>query len=122
LVLVKSDGVSVANAFNPYPSVAEDVAYGVAQQLITTALLSTTVPQVLVPTSAADLPPDWNQRAFVPTTKWTNGSAPPAFGFDTNQPSPAPANLARGGTALQSTTLGANTANLAIDGNTANVT
>src|SRR5204863_9519379 len=39
----------------------------------------------------------------------------PAIGFDTNPPVPAPANLARSGTALQSTTFGANSANLAIN-------
>ena len=115
LALVKPGGTTIASGYAPYPAVHEDEAFGIAEQPITLSLLSGVVPQILVPTNAADLAGDWNQPAFSGGPKWFTGVATPAIGFDTNQPVPAPANLARSGTALQSTTFGANSANLAIN-------
>jgi hypothetical protein len=53
---------------------------------------------------------------------WLTGIAPPGIGFDTNLPSGIPANVARTGVAVQSTTLSGFTANLGIDGNLGNFT
>jgi hypothetical protein len=119
LALVFPDGTNIASAFSPrYPNLKDDVAFGAAQNVVTLSLLDRTAPQILVPAGAADLAPDWNAPDYVPDAGWVTGFTPPALGFDTNQPVPSPANLARGGTALQSTTTGANSANLAIDGAT----
>ena len=95
LALVQPDGVSIASAFSPkFPSVKEDVAFGIAQSLLVTSLLNASMPRVLVPTSSNDLPPDWNLPSYVPDGRWTNGPTPPAVGFDTNQSSGLPSNVA----------------------------
>jgi hypothetical protein len=103
LALVKPDGSNIANAFANYPAVKEDVAFGIAQKLIVTQPLAATVPQILVPTSAPGLPADWNLLSYAPDASWTNGLAPPAIGFDTNQTGGLPVNVAPSGTAIQST-------------------
>ena len=115
LALVKPDGSTIASGFNPYPGVDEDEPFGMAEEAITLSLLANVIPQILVPTNAADLTGDWMELSFAGGPNWFAGIAPPAIGFDTNQPSPAPSNLARSGTALQSTTFGGNSANLAIN-------
>lgn len=122
LALIKPDGTTIASAFPAYPAMGEDIAYGIAQETINLLLLARTAAEVLVPTNAADLAGDWNQLSFAGGPNWFLGIAPPAIGFDTNQPPAAPANLARSGTALQSTTFGGNTANLAINGSLADHT
>src|SRR4051812_10810521 len=116
LALVKPDGTTVASGYAPYPPAGQDEPFGIAEDVITLPLLANTAPQILVPTGAADLASDWKQISFAAGSKWFTGIAPPAVGFDTNQPSPAPSNLARQGTVLQSTTFGGNSANLAING------
>lgn len=116
LALVKPDGVTLASAFAPYPAMPEDVAYGIAEEPITLAPLANTLPQILVPGDAGELAGNWNQLSFALSPDWFPGIAPPAVGFDTNQPPPGPVNLARTGTALQSTTFGGNAASLAING------
>src|SRR4030095_224702 len=85
----------------------------------TISLLSSSVPQILVPTNGAELPQNWNQLTYVPGLNWTNGTPPPSVGFDTNMPSGggAVAHLAPSGTAVQSTTLSSFTPNLGINGN-----
>src|SRR6185503_14160647 len=110
------DGTSVVNSIT-YPSIKEDVAFGIARSVITTSLLADSVPRVLVPASAPELPLDWNQTGFSPGAGWLAGSTPPAIGFDTNRTAGAPVNVARSGTAVQSTTSGSFGANLAINGN-----
>src|SRR5262245_40573216 len=123
LALVMPDGVTVASAFSPaFPSVKEDVSFGIAQSQITTSLLAASVPRILVPASSGDLPPDWNLPSYVPGALWSNGVAPPAVGFDTNQSSGLPSNVAPSGTAAQSTVNGSFTANLALNGNFADFT
>jgi len=118
LALVQPDGVTIASAFSPkFPSVKEDVSFGIAQSLVVTSLLNGSVPRVLVPTNANDLPPDWNLADFVPGSRWTNGPTPPSVGFDTNQSSGLPSNVAPSGTAVQSTINGSFTPNLALNGN-----
>lgn len=121
LALVKPDGTNIVSAFS-YPQIKEDVAYGIAQNHLTLALLDSSAPRILVPTNAAELPADWTAPAFSPGANWLTGAAPPGIGFDTNVPSGLPANVARTGTAVQSTILSTFGANLAIDGNLANFT
>ena len=118
LALVKPDGSNIVNAFVNYPAVKEDVAYGIAQKLVVTQPLLGTIPRVLVPTNAPGLPADWNLLSYTPDASWTNGIAPPALGFDTNQTGGLPVNVAPSGTAAQSTTFNGTTypANLAING------
>ena len=119
LALVEPDGATIASAFSPrYPKLKDDVAYGTAQNLLTASLLDRTAPQILVPGGAGGLPSGWNTPDYEPDAAWIVGFVPPALGFDTNQPLPAPSNLARAGIALQSTTYANNTANLAINGST----
>ncbi|HEY2952395.1 MAG TPA: lamin tail domain-containing protein, partial [Verrucomicrobiae bacterium] len=121
LALVRPDGKNIASAYT-YPKVKEDVAFGIAQSVIRTSLLTGSTPRVLVPTNAADLPADWNQPAFSPGPNWLTGVAPPAVGFDTNLFIGAPVNVALSGTAVQSTVNGSFTPNLGIDGNFGNFT
>ncbi|MBI3867685.1 MAG: lamin tail domain-containing protein [Verrucomicrobia bacterium] len=117
LALVKPDGATVASSFEPdYPATRNDVSFGTAQNQITQSLLAGVVPQILIPTNAASLPADWASPGFKPDARWIAGWAPAAIGFDTNQPAAIPANLARSGSALQSTSVGTNRAQLAIDG------
>ena len=94
LALVKPDGSTIVNAFVNYPAVKEDVAFGIAQKLLVTQPLIGTIPRVLVPTNAPGLPVDWNQLSYTPDASWTNGIAPPAIGFDTNQSGGLPVNVA----------------------------
>src|ERR1051325_6632655 len=117
LALVKPDGGTVASVFTNYPKIKEDVSFGVAQKQISTSLISSSAPAILVPKNAAELPPNWNQLAYVPGSAWTNGIAPPAVGFDTNTATGSPVNVAPGGTAVESTINGSFTANLAINNN-----
>jgi len=118
LALVQADGATVASAFDPaFPSVKEDVAFGVSQAQVVTALLAASAPGVLVPANAGELPPDWNLASYVPGAAWSNGVAPPAVGFDTNQSSGLPSNVAPSGTAAQSTQNGSFAPNLALNGN-----
>ena len=118
LALVKPDGSNIVNAFANYPAVKEDVAFGIAQKLTVTQPLIGTIPRVLVPTNVPGLPADWNQLSYMPDASWTNGIAPPAIGFDTNQTGGLPVNVAPSGTAVQSTTYNGTTypANLALNG------
>src|SRR4051794_8734230 len=112
LALIRPDGVTIASAFTNYPALKTDVAYGIAQAQVTTSLLLNAAPQILVPTNASALPANWNDPAYVPDAFWTNGTAPPSVGFDTNQTTAPPANVAPSGQAVQSTTLSSFTANL----------
>lgn len=110
-------GTNVVQLFNPFPPQKEDVAYGIAQQVVTTPLLADSTPQILVPASAADLAANWNQLEYTPGPNWFTGAPPAAIGFDTNKSASAPGNVAPSGTAVQSTTLSSYTANLGINGN-----
>ena len=121
VALVKPDGSNVVSAIT-YPAIKEDVAFGTAQSVVSTSLLAASVPRILIPTSAGDLPGNWNQLAFSPGANWLTGSAPPAIGFDTNRVTTAPVNVATSGTAVQSTVNGSFTPNLAINNNFADFT
>lgn len=117
LALVKPDGVTLADVYAPaFPNQRNDVSYGVSQNTITNSLLANSVPQILVPTHVSDLATNWAAPGYQPDPKWFKGLAPPALGFDTSQPAMALPNVARGGTALQSTTDRDLSANLGING------
>ncbi len=116
LALVRPDGSNAASSYI-YPKVKEDVSFGTAQSLIATSLVADSVPQILAPTNASDLPAGWNQPAFAAGSGWTNGVVPPAIGFDTNQATGVPSNVAPSGAAAQSTLNGAYVAANAINGN-----
>jgi hypothetical protein len=122
LALVRPDGNTVVSAYTNYPAVKEDVSFGTAQQIISTSLIASSAPPILVPATAADLPPNWSALAYVPGSTWSNGSAPPSVGFDTNVTAGTPVNVAPGGTAVQSTVSGGFAPNLAIDNNLGNFT
>jgi hypothetical protein len=124
LALVRPD-MTIASEYGPdgtdFPAQRENISYGLTNETISSTLLTGASPAtVLVPTSAAQLPADWNQPAFAPAG-WTSGQA--AIGYDVPVP---PAlnltNIAPNGTATQSTTNGAFTANLAINGSNGDFT
>jgi len=117
LALVKPDGITIASSYSNYPAVKEDVSFGLSQQQISTSLIASSAPAILVPTNASMLPANWNDRAFAPDSTWTNGIAPPSVGFDTNTAAGNPVNVAPSGTAVQSTVNGSFTPNLAINNN-----
>ena len=81
LALVRPDGSSVVSYFN-YPAVDEDVAFGIVQNEITESLLAVSTPRILVPENAAELPPNWNQAAYVPGPGWLTGTAPAGIQTD----------------------------------------
>ncbi len=116
VAIVRPDGMTVVSAFT-YPGVKEDVAFGIAESIVTTLLLNSSTSRVLVPTSAAMLPANWNQPSFTPGIEWLTAGAPPAMGFDTNRAIGSPVNVATSGTTAQSTINGAFTPNLAINNN-----
>jgi hypothetical protein len=114
LALVQPDGVTIASEYD-IPAVKEDVSFGLAQTLIASQPIQSTAPQILVPTGPADVPVNWNLASYTPGAAWTTGVAPPAMGFDTNQLSGLPVNVATSGSAAQSTTYQTFTPNLAIN-------
>ena len=114
LALVQPDGVTIASEYD-VPPVKEDVSFGLAQTVTTSQPLQFSAPRVLVPAGPADLPVNWNLASFTPGPSWITGNAPPAVGFDTNQVSGLPVNVAVSGSAVQSTTLSGFTPNLAIN-------
>ena len=116
LALFQPDGITAASAYQ-YAKVKDDVSFGLAQQAQTTSLLAASKPVVLVPASAAQLPAAWNQRGFNPDGLWLAGVAPPSIGFDTNQLTGLPSNVAPTGAAAESTVNASFTADLAINNN-----
>lgn len=113
--LIKPDGVTVESAFADYPKLEADASFGRAESRTDVSMLSGVEPQVLVPNSAGDLSANWTQPDFSSGAGWFIGSAPPSIGFDTSLPANAPSNLARSGTATQSSTLGSFSASLGIN-------
>lgn len=124
LALISPDGQTIATQFTPaFALQRENVSFGQAQDAQTASLTGTVVPSYLVPTSAAQLPADWNQANLSSTAAWQNGSGTGAVGYETAGAIPGgDTNIAPTGTAAQSTTSGGFTANLAIDNNTSNFT
>ena len=83
LALLRPDG-SVANEYAPqYPAQLSDVSYGITEATTTTTLLTQgAAGRILVPTSATQLPADWNSDSFDDTSApWTGGTT--GVGFQT---------------------------------------
>ncbi|MEX2185715.1 MAG: lamin tail domain-containing protein [Pirellulales bacterium] len=124
LALVRPD-MTIASEFSTagqnFPAQRTDVSYGIANETAPTTLLSAAnAASVLVPASAGQFPADWFAPSF-DASGWLTG--PAAIGFDAPLPPQLDlVNVAPGGTATQSTTNAAFTANLAIDGNNGNFT
>ena len=119
LALVRPDGSTVEQAFSPaYPPQIPDVAFGAAAYRETAQLLSTdSSVRYWVPTSAAALPANWAEVGFGDAA-WRVGTL--ALGFDSIPTPPAIAtNLARGRSAIQSSTTGSFSAIKAVDGDLA---
>ena len=116
LALVKPDGTTKTSEWNPYPPQKENVSWGAAQQLVTVSHLDNAAGKVFIPTGGGAPHAAWNTAAYVPDGSWITTTSPPGLGYDTSIAPAPPANIAASGTATQSTTNGANTANRATDG------
>ncbi|MGJ8697638.1 MAG: lamin tail domain-containing protein [Verrucomicrobiaceae bacterium] len=124
---LSDDTGTLLSSFN-FPAQDQDVSYGESQALIESQLTGTSVPQILIPGSAGQLPSNWNSLSYTPGASWITGTAPTSVGYDTSGTSgpgtggATAQNLAPGGTATQSSTLSGYPAELAIDGLTNNFT
>ncbi|HEX2474920.1 MAG TPA: lamin tail domain-containing protein, partial [Lacipirellulaceae bacterium] len=80
LTLLMPDGITVIDAFNPYPAQVANVSYGRGSGgLISEPLVGMSEPvQVHVPTSGV-LGTTWNQTGFVPDPSWQSGDTPIGF-------------------------------------------
>lgn len=124
LALIRPDN-EVSYQFAPaFPPQVADVSYG-NERITSTIRLVTNGANArwIVPLSATDAPVDWASTNFVDTA-WTAGRT--TLGFDLG-PSiviggGTATNVARGKTATQSSTLGTFTADLAVNGSTADFT
>ncbi len=126
LALVRPDGITVEFAFAPaFPPQEQDVSYGsVLATASATFIAAGKAMKWRVPAGAVEMPVDWASTNF-DDSAWMSGQI--ALGFDAGQVDGGggggpTTNVARGGAALQSSTLSTFTANLAVDGNTANFT
>lgn len=120
LALIRPDHVTVASAFAPsFPRQYPDVSYGVPSGLgAASELLNAGTPGLvyLIPTNAAALPADWATSATTPAGTW-RALPDVALGYDAAPVSTGGEdNLARRGTAAQSSTGFGFGAELAIDG------
>jgi hypothetical protein len=122
LALVKPDGLTKTSEWNPYPVQRENVSWGTAQQMVASSLLDSAAGKVLVPSGGGAPAAAWNTPGYTPDGSWTNSIAPPGIGYDTTVAPPLPTNIAPAGTASQSTTNAAFSANLATDGVLTNFT
>ncbi len=122
LALVRPDGVTVEHAYAPsYPPQQPDISYGLASQREPIILFSTNTPSFWkIPRAETDRPLDWNQPG-INLVSWNQGTL--ALGFDTTPWTNAPGtNIARGRSAIQSSTLSPFSAFLAVDGRLTNFT
>jgi hypothetical protein len=87
LALVKPDGTTIADSYNPYPAQDPDISYGKgASSVITDTLVNVDVPvKVKVPTGASSIDSTWRNLNFTPDGTWLSGIT--GVGYDTN-PSP----------------------------------
>ena len=93
LALIEPDGHSVAWQFDSalaggevgFPRQLEDISYGIELKDVPVPLVSSDGDiQYLVPSSAAQLHPDWNQPGFTdPDRVWSVSSSGNGVGFDT---------------------------------------
>jgi hypothetical protein len=87
VALVDADGQTILSTIGPFGNQLPDVSYGRAEVITPVPLVSTgDVARVLVPTSAADMPANWNAAGFNDAT-WPasprGAEGPTAIGFDT---------------------------------------
>ncbi len=113
VALVAPDGTTVVSSYT-YGAQSEDISFGTARQLVTTSHLTGSAGKTFVPGGAPD--PNWAAPSYVPDGSWTNTLAPPGLGYDTTSPPPTPSNIAGSAAVSQSTTNGAFTPNLAVNG------
>ncbi len=124
LALVAPDGATILHEYSPaYPEQYEDVSFGLAEQGASRSLVDAlAAARVLVPSNDA-LGLDWTLPEF-DDTPWIAGAN--SVGFDTDgglaPPPGEEVNLARDGTASQSSQLSGFAASLAIDGDYGNFT
>jgi hypothetical protein len=119
LALVAADGTNILYE-TTYPAQEDDISFGVSQQVVPVPLIETSVPKILVPQTAGELPADWFTASYVPGANWSTGSAATAVGYDTSS-APLPLkNISLSGTASQSSSHNAGPADRGIDGNTGN--
>jgi hypothetical protein len=115
LGLFAPDGTTLVSGFHPaFPEQRPDVSYGAPDQALTQNLLFGRPLQFLIPQGPTDVEPDWTQPGFTPGDRWQTGPGL-GIGYDTTV-GEAGENLARSGTASQSTTGYGMPAALALDG------
>jgi len=124
LALVRPDG-EIAQQFSPtFPPQISDVSYGVDTITSTMRFVTNgTVARWRVPLSAGDFPGDWAATNFIDAS-WSSGRT--GLGFDlgtsNNIVGGTATNVARGKPTSQSSTLGAFTSDLAVNGTTSDFT
>jgi hypothetical protein len=116
LALVRPDGSARPSEWNPYPLQQDDISFGAAQETVPVGLLGGSAGRLLVAAGGAVPPADWTSAGFAGDGGWRATATPPGIGYDTTAPAPPPGNIARTGTAVQSTTQGSFTAALGNDG------
>src|SRR5258706_1605671 len=80
------NSLNILSQYNPYPQQYADVSYGMGTQNSTTTLLGAGASgKWFVPTTAADLDPNWASSGFA-ETGWTAGTT--GLGFDTSAADP----------------------------------
>ncbi|MCC7376805.1 MAG: CotH kinase family protein [Verrucomicrobiales bacterium] len=123
LALFPPDGTTAATEFRPaYPPQAADISYGTPSNGGVQDLLSGQPAIYLVPSSAQDLDPTWAQPTGSGSTLWSVATGL-GIGFDAAGTSVGgDTNLARAGTAQQTSTGFDFGAELAIDGDLASFT
>ncbi len=121
LALVKPDGTTKTSEWDPFPAQKTDVSYGTVRQSANVNLANG-AGSLYIPAGGAAPEAGWNTAAFVPGASWTATGTPPGVGYDTTVGTVLPVNIAASGTVTQSTTNGAFTASLAVDGILTNFT
>ncbi|MBL9139226.1 MAG: CotH kinase family protein [Verrucomicrobiales bacterium] len=123
LGLFPPDAAAAVSEFRPaFPPQDADFSYGIPEEAGIRELLGGQPIAFLVPAQASDLPTDWAQPSFLPTSRWQTAVGL-ALGFDAVPiTTDSHTNLARAGNAQQSTTGFGFGADLAIDGDLASFT
>ncbi len=117
LALVRPDAKTVVSEFAPrYPKQYADLSFGLPPESATRDLLVSATLQVRIPTVGKELENNWLLPTFVPNVEWTIGGGL-GFGYDTTLGGGDAGNLARNGSATQTTSLDGYLASLALDGN-----
>src|SRR5688572_19833392 len=70
LALVKPDGTTKTSEWNPYPEQKENVSYGTAQQILSTAHLDATAGKSFVPAGGGAPAAAWNTAGYTPDGSW----------------------------------------------------